>query len=141
MTPATHEPTTSPHAASVRNLQVRLGPLAGAAFAFLTFWLLFSAPARDPVLAAPLLHFWLVSFISLLAAVVALLVGIAGARVADARVVYLSAGFTGLAGLFALHGLATPGVWVTTYDLSAIATQRRSSGRPASSRVRLIIGA
>mgnify|MGYP000864024615 CR=1 FL=1 len=123
MTPATHEPTSSPHAASVRNLQVLLGPLAGAAFAFLTFWLLFSAPARDPVLAAPLLHFWLVSFISLLAAVVALLVGIAGARVADARVVYLSAGFTGLAGLFALHGLATPGVWVTTYDLSAIATQ------------------
>ena len=107
----------------VRNMRVLVGPIVGSLLAFLTFWLLFSSPERDPVLAAPLLHFWVVSVTSLLAAGVALLVGIAGARANDARVVYLAAGFTGMAGLFALHGLATPGVFTLDGVVTAMSSQ------------------
>src|SRR5690606_41890444 len=94
----------------VRNMRVLVGPIVGSLLAFLSFWLLFSSPERDPVLAAPLLHFWVVSVTSLLAAGVALLVGVAGARAHDARGVYLAAGFTGMAGQVALRGVAPPGV-------------------------------
>ncbi len=107
----------------VRNVRVLLGPLAGSLLAFLTFWLLFTSPERDPVLAAPLFHFWVVSVTSLLAAAVALLAGIAGARANDARVVYLAAGFTGMAGLFALHGLATPGIFTLEGVVTAMSSQ------------------
>lgn len=111
------------HASWVRNFRVLIGPLVGSLLAFLTFWLLFTSPERDPSLAAPLVHFWLVSVTSLLAAAVALLVGIAGARANDARVVYLAAGFTGMAGLFALHGLSTPGVWTLDGVVTAMSSQ------------------
>lgn len=100
-----------------------MGPLTGSLLAFLTFWLLYSAPERDPVLSAPLVHFWVVSVTSLLAGAVALLVGIAGARANDARVVYLAAGFTGMAGLFALHGLSTPGVFTLQGVVTAMSSQ------------------
>lgn len=96
----------------VRNVKVLLGPLAGSLVAFLLFWLLFTAPNSDPTFAAPQMHFWIVSATSLLAAALALMVGVAGARAQDARVVYLAAGFAGMAGLFALHGLSTPGVLI-----------------------------
>src|SRR5690554_3227846 len=96
----------------VRNVRALMGPLVGSLFAFMLFWLLFTAPDRDPTLAAPQMHFWIVSLTSLLAAALALIVGVAGARARDARVVYLAAGFAGMAGLFALHGLSTPGVLI-----------------------------
>src|SRR5690606_18245963 len=107
----------------VRNMRVLVGPVVASLLAFLAFWLLFSSPERDPVLAAPLLHFWVVSVTSLLAAGVALLVGIAGARARDARVVYLAAGFAGMAGLFALHGLSTPGVLIGYSVVTPMASQ------------------
>lgn len=99
------------------------GPLVGSLFAFLLFWLLQSSPANDPSLVAPEMHFWIVSVTSLAAAVLALLVGIAGARARDARVVYFAAGFTGLAGLFALHGLSTPGFLIGPSVVTPIASQ------------------
>ncbi|HEX7000842.1 MAG TPA: hypothetical protein VF164_04025, partial [Trueperaceae bacterium] len=77
----------------MRNIQALLGPLAGSLMAFLLFWLLFSSPQSDPVLAAPKTHFWIVSATSLLAVILAILVGVAGARARDSRIVYLAAGF------------------------------------------------
>lgn len=107
----------------VRGVQALLGPLAGSLLAFLLFWLLFSSPALDPVLAAPVMHFWLVTATSLLAVVLAVVVGAAGARVRDSRIVYLAAGFASLAGLFALHGLSTPGVLLGPNSVTPVASQ------------------
>ncbi|HZW98549.1 MAG TPA: HD-GYP domain-containing protein [Trueperaceae bacterium] len=107
----------------MRNVQALLGPLAGAMLAFLLFWLLFSAPESDPVLAAPKTHFWIVSITSLLAVVVAVLVGIAGARARDSRIVYLAAGFASMAGLFALHGLSTLFMILGPNTVTPIASQ------------------
>ena len=107
----------------MRNIQALLGPLTGSLLAFLVFWMLFSAPERDPVLAAPHAHFWIVSITSLLAVVLAVLVGIAGARARDSRIVYLSAGFASMAGLFALHGLSTPFMILGPNMVTPIASQ------------------
>jgi len=76
------------------------------------FLVLSASPNFDPRLAAPQFHFWAVSGTSLLAFVLALVVGIVGVRAHDSRVVFLGAGFAGLAGFFALHGLSTPGFLV-----------------------------
>lgn len=108
---------------AVRSVRALLGPLVGSLFAFLLFWLLFTSPERDPSLAAPQMHFWIVSVTSLLAAALALIAGVVGARARDARVVYLAAGFAGMAGLFALHGLSTPGVLIGYSVVTPMASQ------------------
>lgn len=107
----------------MRNIQALLGPLAGSLMAFLLFWLLFSSPQSDPVLAAPKTHFWIVSATSLLAVILAILVGVAGARARDSRIVYLAAGFASMAGLFALHGLSTPFMILGPNTVTPIASQ------------------
>lgn len=133
----------------MRYVRALAGPLVGSLFAFLLFWLLQASPASDPSLVAPKTHFWLVSATSLLAAILALLVGVAGARSRDARVVYLAAGFAGLAGLFALHGLATPNVWIGPSIVAPVASQlaliafagwmvAAAHVRPAESRATLL---
>ncbi len=109
--------------ACVRSFQALLGPLAGSLVAFLVFWLLYSSPENDPRLAAPLTHFWVVSITSLLAVALAVLVGVAGARARDSRIVYLAAGFASMAGFFALHGLSTPGVILGANAVTPVASQ------------------
>ena len=109
--------------AGVRNVQALTGPLAGSLLAFLVFCLFYSSPASDPRLAAPLTHFWVVSATSLLAVALAVLVGVAGARARDSRIVYLAAGFASMAGFFALHGLSTPGVVLGPNTVTPIASQ------------------
>ncbi|HLV11316.1 MAG TPA: HD-GYP domain-containing protein [Trueperaceae bacterium] len=107
----------------VRNMQALVGPLAGSLLAFLVFWLIYSTPDADPRLAAPLAHFWVVSLTSLLAVAVAVVVGVAGARAGDSRVVFLAGGFASMAGFFALHGLSTPFVLLGPNVVTPIASQ------------------
>lgn len=107
----------------VRNVQALLGPLTGSLLAFLIFWLLYTAPSSDPVLAAPQAHFWIVSLTSLFAVALAVVVGTAGARARDSRIVYLAAGFASMAGLFALHGLSTPGMILGPNSVTPLASQ------------------
>jgi len=107
----------------VRSLQALLGPLAGSLAAFLLFWLVYRSPNSDPHLAAPLTHFWVVSLTSVLAMALAVLVGVAGARARDSRVVYLAGGFASMAGFFALHGLSTPGVMLGENTVAPVASQ------------------
>jgi HD-GYP domain-containing protein (c-di-GMP phosphodiesterase class II) len=107
----------------VRNVQALAGPLAGSLLAFLVFWLVYSSPESDLHLAAPLTHFWVVSLTSLLAVALAVLVGLAGARARDSRIVYLAGGFASMAGLFALHGLSAPGVILRDHTVTSVASQ------------------
>ena len=91
------------------SLRALLGPVSSSLAALGLFLVLHASPNLDPRLPAPGFHFWVVSGTSLLAFVLALVVGIVGVRARDARIVFLGAGFAGLGGFFALHGLATPG--------------------------------
>jgi putative nucleotidyltransferase with HDIG domain len=66
-------------------------------------------PSSDPVIEVPLHHFNIVSATSLIALLVAIVVGIVGLRQRNQQVIYVSLAFISLAAFFSVHGLTTPG--------------------------------
>jgi hypothetical protein len=64
----------------------------------------------DRASIAPHEHFVIVSAVSVLSSLFAVLVLAAAVQIADLRVLALALAFLCLSGLFAVHGLATPGV-------------------------------
>jgi len=79
--------------------------------------------AHDAVYATPQGHFYVVSGAAFLAAVAALIVGVAGVRLRHIHVTFLSMAFTSLALVFMLHGLGTPGFILPLTPVPAIAAQ------------------
>jgi len=69
----------------------------------------FLAPQYDLHLHHPAEHFNIVSFTALISLAIAIAVGIVGIRQRNLQVVYVALAFISLAGLFSVHGLATPG--------------------------------
>ncbi|MEA2514214.1 MAG: hypothetical protein QOJ59_3701 [Thermomicrobiales bacterium] len=63
----------------------------------------------DGVYQIPVQHFYVVSATSLAALTLAILVGIASVRSRAPRTFLVAAGFLAIAGIFSVHGLATPG--------------------------------
>jgi HD-GYP domain-containing protein (c-di-GMP phosphodiesterase class II) len=63
----------------------------------------------DPTWIVPNFHFFVVSLTSLIALFLASLMAIAAGQIREARVVFLSLAFLAISGLFAVHGLTTPG--------------------------------
>jgi HD-GYP domain-containing protein (c-di-GMP phosphodiesterase class II) len=78
------------------------------------------ALGRDPVQLSARLHVFAVGFTALAAAVAAVALSIAGARRRDARAVLTATAFAIMAGLLALHGLATPGIFVGVNGVIAV---------------------
>jgi hypothetical protein len=68
-------------------------------------------PEGDPTFAA-VGHFCIVSVVSVLSAALAVPSAVGAVRMANARIVLLSLSSTSMAGLLAVHGLATPGFLV-----------------------------
>lgn len=65
-----------------------------------------------PLPELPLQHFYIVSAASLLAAVVAAILAVTTVQIGLYRVLLICLGFTCMGGIFAVHGLLTPGVVV-----------------------------
>jgi putative nucleotidyltransferase with HDIG domain len=82
--------------------------LAGALFSWL-----FSHPSSDPKVVVPYQHFAIVTVVSLLAFVLALMLAVAALQIAQYRVLFLSLGFMAMGGVFAVHGITTPGILKT----------------------------
>ncbi|MGE3960988.1 MAG: HD domain-containing phosphohydrolase [Dehalococcoidia bacterium] len=80
----------------------------------LAFALLRSMPDIDAgiVWASPTGHFWVVSLAAITCVALAFAAGVAAARTRNARVLMLALAFMSMAGIFTVHGLATPGVLV-----------------------------
>jgi hypothetical protein len=72
-------------------------------------WLL-AHPAADPSLVVPRQHFLMVTAVSLLAFGLAALLAIAAVQIAQYRVLFLCLGFMAMGGIFAVHGIDTPGI-------------------------------
>lgn len=82
------------------------------------FGVLKAAPSLDPAIMAPGFHFYAVGFTAL-AAAIACAVVIASARtLQETRLLFLGLAFFSIAGIFAVHGLATPGFIVERFYLS-----------------------
>lgn len=72
-------------------------------------WLLLN-PELNLTLVIPLQHFYIVTVVQVASLVVALVVSRVAIEMLEFRVLLLGMGFMALAGIFAIHGLATPGI-------------------------------
>ncbi len=77
---------------------------------FVVFAWLMTHPGMNHTMQLPVQHFFVVSDISLLAAGVALLLVRAALQMEQFGVLLIALGFLSMAGLFAVHAIATPGV-------------------------------
>ena len=84
--------------------------LVAIAAALLVLAGLLALPAIDVQVVVPVQHFWVVSAVALLALLVAVMLAFSAAQLQHYKLLLLSVGFMAMAGLFAVHGLATPGV-------------------------------
>ncbi|MFC4811136.1 HD-GYP domain-containing protein [Paenibacillus sp. GCM10023250] len=100
-----------------------IGPILAAVLPVVLFEWFRSDAAADVVLQAPQGHFYFVTAVSALATVVAIAVGIAGHRLRNIKVGFMSLGYLSLAGIFLLHGLTTPGFVIHTGNLPAMFAQ------------------
>lgn len=90
-----------------RNLILAIGLLSTPLLMYV--FLTSVAPARDKLVMVPLPHFYIVSAASLVALLLATLVGIASVRTREPRTFMVAVGFLLVSGVFAVHGLTTPG--------------------------------
>lgn len=74
-----------------------------------------------PIIDIPVQHFYIVSAISLLAAVVAGALALTTIQIGLYRVLFLCLGFMSMGAIFAVHGLTTPGIVVPKLFFSAVA--------------------
>lgn len=94
-------------------------PLAAAAVAIpaIAFAWLLGHPASDASVRVPFEHFVVVTIVSMLAFAIAILLAIAAMQIAQYRVLFLCLGFMAMGGIFAVHGLETPGILGDTGDV------------------------
>src|SRR5467141_3723241 len=100
--------SAAPVSRGVRGLTVAgVGALlvAGAVFVWLR-----QNPTWDPTVVVPYEHFAIVSVVSLLAFGLALMLALAALQIAQYRVLFLALGFMAMGGVFAVHGISTPGI-------------------------------
>lgn len=70
------------------------------------------APGLDPLLAAPIFHFYIVTFATFAATVVSLFVFISAGETALPRHLLLAMAFAWMGGVFLMHGAHTPGALI-----------------------------
>jgi putative nucleotidyltransferase with HDIG domain len=94
-------------------MRIRIDPprFALAAAALLPAVIVLPAAERM-VMPSAAAHFWLVATVAGLSAVASLALTFAGARAQDGRAVLLGTAFSTMTALFAVHGMATPGILV-----------------------------
>lgn len=100
-----------------------VGPLLAAVIPYLLFEALRNGILPDPRVIMPHGHFYIVSAASLLAAVIAAAVGIAGRRLRNIKVSFLALSFISLSLIFMLHGLSTPNFLLSVTHVPAVSAQ------------------
>jgi len=75
--------------------------------------------AGGPLLVIPVQHFYVVSLVSLLAALTAGMLAVTTVQLGLYRVLFLCLGYMSMAAIFAVHGLTTPGILVPRLFLPA----------------------
>src|SRR5437667_4678565 len=96
-----------------RPASLSLFQVAGVGFILVpavAFAWLIAHPPIDLSVRVPFQHFYIVTAVSLLAFGLAVLLAIAAMQIAQYRVLFLCLGFMAMGGIFAVHGLMTPGI-------------------------------
>jgi putative nucleotidyltransferase with HDIG domain len=106
----------------MKTLTVR-NPLLGILLPLAVYVFLRIVSVLDGHVGTALFHFQLVSATSLISFALSVVVGIVGVRRRNLQVIYVSLAFISLAGLFSIHGLATPGFILEPNRLVGVAAQ------------------
>jgi HD-GYP domain-containing protein (c-di-GMP phosphodiesterase class II) len=88
----------------------RLALGAAVVLPALIFGWLLAHPGIDPTVRVPVQHFYLVTAVSVIALALAVVLAVAAMRIAQYRALFLCLGFMAMSGIFAVHGLRTPGI-------------------------------
>ncbi len=98
-----------------------IGPIVTMAASYGAFLYLQGSPF-DMSFSLPEGHFYVVSLVSLLASVIAFAVGVAGNRLRNTKITFLSLSFLSLAIIFSVHGLSTPHFLIHPSQLPSISS-------------------
>ena len=102
-----------PRAVLLRALGVTL-----LATPMLIFAVTLLVPSLDPVMMAFSVHFYVVGFTALAAAIACAVIMASAATLLNTRLIFLGLAFFVIAGVFSVHGLATPGFIAEQYYVS-----------------------
>jgi hypothetical protein len=83
-------------------------PLTAVLVPYLIFEALNLGLFKDVLINIPIGHFYIVSLVSFLASLISFAVGIAGRRIRNIKISFLSLSFVSLGLMFSVHGLSTP---------------------------------
>ena len=106
----------------MKTLTVR-NPLLGILLPLAVYVFVRIVPVLDARVGTAIFHFQLVSATSLISFALSVVVGVVGMRRRNLQVIYVSLAFISLAGLFSIHGLATPGFILEGNRLVGVAAQ------------------
>ncbi|HET9848595.1 MAG TPA: HD-GYP domain-containing protein [Candidatus Dormibacteraeota bacterium] len=87
-----------------------LGAALALGLPVLAFAWLLTHPGNDATVRTPLQHFYIVTTVSLLAFALAALLALAAMQIGQYRALFLCLGFMAMGGIFAVHGIRTPGI-------------------------------
>lgn len=100
-----------------------LGPIIAVILPYILFEFFRKGIFPDPYFIMPNGHFYIVSTVALLSTIIAVAVGMAGKRLRNIKVSFISLSFISLALLFSLHGLSTPHFLLHVTHLPGVAAQ------------------
>jgi hypothetical protein len=85
-----------------------LWPLTAMLVPYLVFEIFHSGLIKDVFFILPRGHFYIVSLVSILASMISIAIGIAGRRIRNIKISFLSLAFLSIGLMFSVHGLTTP---------------------------------
>jgi putative nucleotidyltransferase with HDIG domain len=85
-----------------------LWPLTAVLVPYILFECFKMGFIKDLIFDVPMGHFYIVSLVSFLASIISITIGIAGRRIRNIKISFLSLSFLSLGLMFATHGLSTP---------------------------------
>lgn len=99
------------------------GPVIAVLLPLLLFEVLRLWPSLDMEMKHPQGHFYIVSSVAFLAMMIAVAVGVAGRRMRNIEVSFLSLAFISLAEMFMVHGISTPGLMMNSVQITQVSAQ------------------
>lgn len=103
--------------------RIYLGIFLAVLLPYLLFEFLRMNDSIDRLFVLPRGHFYIVSFIAVLATIISAAVGVAGIKLRNLKVIFLSLSFISLAEVFSVHGLSTPNFILGSTHVPGIAAQ------------------
>lgn len=108
---------------TLKNTSKSFNPLFSVLLSLVVYMALLPYPAASDMSNMLEPHFYAVSIIAGIAALIAIAMGISGTRLRNQQVVFMALSFLSLTMLFGLHGLSTPGILLKKNRIVGVSAQ------------------